>query len=56
MKSGYHFVKLGTLVPIAMYVIYLDERMYIWQNGKQQWLQLKKEQIIGERLTYEGEK
>jgi len=56
MTSGYYFIKLATNVALPMYVICLDERMYIWQNGKQQWLQLKKEQIMGERLTYEGDK
>jgi hypothetical protein len=56
MKSGYYFIKLHTNVALPMYVICLDERMYIWQNGKQQWLQLGKEQIVSERLTFRGEK
>lgn len=54
--SGYYFVKLDTNVPIPVYVICLDKNMYIWQNGKQQWLRLNKAQIVSERLTYEGEK
>lgn len=56
MTSGYYFIKLATNVALPMYVICLDERMYIWQNGKQQWLRLKPEQTVSRRLTYEGEK
>lgn len=53
-KSGYYFVQLDrSLPPVPMYVVNINDDLYIYQQAVGKWKQLMEWDIKSERLTAE---
>lgn len=53
-KSGYYFVQLNQYFPaIPMYVVNINDDMYIYQSAVGRWKQVMEWEIKSERLTTE---
>ena len=51
-KSGYYFVQLNQYFPaIPMYVVNINDDMYIYQSAVGKWKQVMEWEIKSEQLT-----